>query len=140
MKSLFRQFILFILSLHFCLQISAQAIFTISQEDENVIIPFQQLPVLTHYDEGLSIQEISMSLFTTNKKNITTDFYTQFTLLNITASDKQYVLETPKSGLINCWIKKSNDSIWQLLKAGSVLKLSERSLRSNRNGLVNELL
>ncbi len=140
MKSFFHQFILFILSLFFCLQTSAQATFRISQTDENIFIPFEQLSVLHTTNKNISIDQISNTLFTDDKKNTVTDFYAQFILLNNTNSDKQYVLETPKTGVINCWIKKPYDSTWQLLRSGSVLKLSERSLHSNSNGLIIELL
>ncbi len=139
LKLFFRQFILFILSLLFCFQISAQATFTIHHQDESLFIPFEQLPVL-YADEKVSIEQISNALFTGDKKNSDTNFYTQFILLNNTNSDKQYVLETPKTGLVNCWVKKQNDSSWQLLKTGSILKLTERSLHSNTNGLIIELL
>lgn len=138
MKLFFRQFILFILSSGFCLQISAQGTFTINTEDQRLLIPFHQLPVL-YAAENLSIDQIETSPFSRNKKE-GEHFYTQFTIQNNTNSDKQYVLVTPKTGLIKCWIKTHKDSVWQQLKTGSVLKLSERSLQSNINGLIIDMI
>lgn len=140
LKSFSRQIILFILCLPFCFQIAAQVTFTISHEGESVSIPFTQLPVLDSTNENVSIEQISNTPFNSDKKNIGANFYTQFIVLNNTNSDKQYVLETPKTGIVNCWIKKANDTTWQLLRTGSVLKLSERSLHSNSNGLIIEVL
>ena len=139
MKIFLRQFILFILPLLFCFQIKAQVTFSISHENESVFIPLEKLPVLYNPSEIISIEQISKSTFSNSIKK-SENFYTQFTLLNNSNSDKQYLLEAPKTGLINCWIKRKSDPTWEQLQTGSLLKLSERSLHSNSNGIIINLM
>jgi hypothetical protein len=62
--------------------------------------------------------------------------WSNFVLKNNTSTDKEYFLQTKKTGVITCWVKSSRDSVWKESQSGSLLKLKDRSLHSNTNGIV----
>ncbi len=134
--NIYRQFILFILSLVFCREISGQKIFSIEKDDEVLHIYSNLLPAFTDTNNILNFGETKGLGI---KKTKDEQFVTKFSVINNSNADKQYVIITPKTGIIYCRIKALSDTGWKNLQTGSGLKLSERSLSSNTNGIVIEL-
>ena len=63
----------------------------------------------------------------------------RFTLVNNTGADREFYIQTAKTGYLTAWTKTIADSGWQVQRSGSLLKLHNRVLPSNTSGLLVQL-
>jgi len=138
------QFIAFIVTFLFCIKAEGQRIFTINTEGETIAIEPSQIKWLADAEGSATFNDyINHSIKFINKPDLseeqTKDIWCSFSILNNTNFDKEYYIQTSKTGIVECWIKNKSDTGWQQQRSGSLLKLKDRSLQSNTNGVIVQL-
>ncbi|MEJ7826845.1 MAG: sensor histidine kinase [Segetibacter sp.] len=138
------QFIAFILTFLFCITAKSQKNFTINKEDETIAIEPSQIKWLADAEGSATFNDyinhspgfINKPDFLKEKKK---NFWCNFSVLNNTNFDKEYFIQTSKTGIVECWIRSQSDTTWKTHRSGSLLKLKDRSLQSNIDGIIIQL-
>jgi signal transduction histidine kinase len=139
------QFIVFLLTFLHCNTVWSQTIFKIDKERRTVLINHQELKWFIDSGASAGLTEFvnHPTRFISKAFNLSSetelDMWCRFSIVNSMGIDKEYVLHTPKTGILKCWIKNEVDSTWTEKQSGSLLRLKERSLQSTTDGIIIEL-
>jgi signal transduction histidine kinase len=139
------QFIVFLLTFLHCNKVWSQTIFKIDKERRTVLINHQELKWFIDSGASAGLTEFvnHPTRFISKPFNLSSgtelDMWCRFSVVNNMGIDKEYVLQTPKTGILKCWIKNEVDSTWTEKQSGSLLRLKERSLQSTTDGIIIEL-